>query len=102
MIQAATGNRVEGKDLTRQEMEDSMNLIMSGDATPAQIGSFITGLRMKGETVDEIAGAWKAIDEIDTVHTGDAMPGGLFENSGTGMDRLKTFNVSSTQLDINI
>jgi anthranilate phosphoribosyltransferase len=48
---------VKGDDLTEREMEDAMDEIMSGKATPAQIGAFITSLRLKGETVDEITGA---------------------------------------------
>ncbi len=59
-----------------------------------QQGAFLAALVAKGETVDEIAGAWQAIDEFDTVHP-DGLPEQLFENSGTGMDSFKTFNVSS-------
>jgi len=60
-----------------------------------QQGAFLAALVAKGETTSEIVGAWRAICEMDTVvaKVGDAIP--LLENSGTGMDALKTFNVSS-------
>ena len=57
MIKEAVAKVVSGTDLTETEMERTMNEIMSGNATPAQIGSLITALRVKGETVDEITGA---------------------------------------------
>ena len=57
MIKEAIAKVVEGNDLTQKEMEGAMEEIMTGNATPAQIGSFITALRIKGETVDEITGA---------------------------------------------
>ena len=54
MIKQAITQVVEGKHLSEEEMTLVMNQIMSGDASPAQIGAFITALRMKGETIDEI------------------------------------------------
>ena len=48
---------IERRDLTGDEMREVMRLIMTGQATPAQIGGFLVGLRMKGETVEEIAAA---------------------------------------------
>ena len=57
MIKEAIAKAVKGVDLTEQGMEKVMEEIMTGKATPAQVGSFITALRMKGETVDEITGA---------------------------------------------
>ena len=57
MIKEAIGKVVKGNDLTEKEMEGTMSEIFSGKATSAQIGSFITALRIKGETVDEITGA---------------------------------------------
>ena len=52
MIKSAIAKIVERKDLTEGEMIEVMNQIMSGECTAAQIGSFITALRMKGETID--------------------------------------------------
>ena len=57
MIKESVAKVVAQEDLTQSEMEETMNEIMSGEATPAQIGAFITALRMKGETVEEITGA---------------------------------------------
>ena len=57
MIKKAIAKVVEREHLTEGEMIEVMNQIMSGECTPAQIGAFITALRMKGETVEEITGA---------------------------------------------
>ena len=71
MIREAIGKIVTGIDLAEQEMVEVMQEIMGGEATDAQISSFITALRMKGETVDEIVGAVKVMREKATfVDTG--------------------------------
>ena len=57
MIKVAIAKVVKRNHLTEAEMEQVMEEIMTGAATPAQIGSFVTALRIKGETVDEITGA---------------------------------------------
>ena len=57
MIKELISNVIRGEDLTEVEMEKAMDEIMTGTATPAQIGAFITALRLKGEIVDEITGA---------------------------------------------
>ncbi|MCA1554086.1 MAG: anthranilate phosphoribosyltransferase, partial [Chloroflexi bacterium] len=61
MIREAIAELVTGKPLSAAQAEACMNEIMSGEATPAQIGSFLTALRIKGETVEEIAGCVKAM-----------------------------------------
>lgn len=66
MIKEFIKKVVKRDDLTEREMEDAMDEIMSGKATPAQIGAFITSLRLKGESVDEIRGAARAEDAIDS------------------------------------
>lgn len=86
---------IEGKNLSRDETYKMFSEVLLNRQPDLQQGAFLAALVAKGETVEEIAGAWAAIDEIDTVHVTPAVPGVLFENSGTGMDRLKTFNVSS-------
>ena len=53
MIQSALGRLLDGEDLTRDESREVMDAIMSGQATPAQIGGFLVALRLKGETADE-------------------------------------------------
>ena len=54
MIRETIQKVIDGQDLTERETVDTMNEIMSGEATPAQIASFITALRIKGETIEEI------------------------------------------------
>ncbi len=98
-IQEAIGQVVVGKDLPEQAMYEVMLAIMSGEATPAQIGAFITALRIKGETVEEIAGAVRVMREKAThVDTGvDTAKGGIIiDTCGTGGDCSGTFNVSTT------
>ena len=99
MIREAIGKVVTGADLEEQEMVEVMNEIMGGEATDAQISSFITALRMKGETVDEIVGAVKVMREKATfVDTGVKTDEGevLMDIVGTGGDGSGTFNVSTT------
>jgi len=99
MIREAIASVVTGVDLDEQEMVSVMDEIMSGEATEAQIGAFITALRMKGETIDEIVGAVKVMREKATfVDTGVDTAGGeiLMDIVGTGGDGSGTFNVSTT------
>lgn len=98
-IREAIGRVITKQDLTEQEMQEVMNIIMTGEATPAQIGSFITALRMKGESIDEIVGAVRVMREKATfVDTGIATADGdiLMDIVGTGGDGSGTFNVSTT------
>lgn len=83
---------IEGQDLTIQEANAAMDEIMSGEATSAQIGSYLTALRMKGETIEEITGCAKGMRErcIQLVGKGD-----LMDIVGTGGDCTNTFNVST-------
>ncbi len=86
---------IQGESLSGEETYQMFKQVLENEQPDLQQGAFLAALVSKGETPEEIAGAWKAIDEIDTVHTEGDLPDMLFENSGTGMDRLKTFNVSS-------
>ncbi len=98
-IKQAIAKVVQHQDLSENEMVAVMNEIMGGEATPAQIGSFITCLRMKGETVDEITGAVRVMREKATpIASGvDVAAGGiLVDTCGTGGDGSGTFNVSTT------
>lgn len=85
---------IEKQDLTQTEMTEAFDLIMSGDATPSQIAGFIVALRMKGETVDEIAGGAASMRQ----HAVFVDPGGLpvVDTCGTGGDSCDTFNISTT------
>lgn len=99
MIKEAIAKIVALEHLTEQEMIGVMQEIMNGEATSAQIGSFITGLRMKGETIDEIVGAVKVMREKATfIDTGVNTAGGevLMDIVGTGGDGSGSFNVSTT------
>ena len=99
MIREAIGKVVERADLSEQEMIGVMQEIMTGEATDAQISCFITALRMKGETIDEIVGAVRVMREKATfVDTGVDTAGGeiLMDIVGTGGDASGTFNVSTT------
>ena len=70
MIRETIQKVVDGHDLTERETVDTMNEIMSGEATPAQVASFITALRIKGETIEEITGAARVMREKSTkIHT---------------------------------
>ena len=98
MIKEAIAQIVTGQHLDEPQMTLVMQEIMSGQATDAQIGSFITALRMKGETIDEIVGAVRVMREKATfVDTGiDTATEVLFDIVGTGGDGSGTFNVSTT------
>ncbi len=98
-IQNAISKVVTGKDLSENSMYLVMDEIMSGWASSAQIASFITALRMKGETVGEITGAVRVMREkVTAIDTGiDVENGGIIlDTCGTGGDSSGTFNVSTT------
>jgi len=94
MIKEALSKIVSREDLTSIEAREVMREIMLGQATPAQIGAFLTALRMKGETVDEIAGCAQAMREsaIKVEPKREA----LVDTCGTGGDGKGTFNISTT------
>jgi anthranilate phosphoribosyltransferase len=93
MITDAIKHFVSGRSLTTEEASQVMDEIMSGEATPAQVGAFATALRMKGETVDEIVGLAKAMRRRSQhVHTTLS----TIDNCGTGGDGAGTFNISTT------
>ncbi|MCX8053787.1 MAG: anthranilate phosphoribosyltransferase [Armatimonadetes bacterium] len=94
MIREAIRKVVEGQDLSETEAIAAMTEIMDGEATPAQVASFITALRMKGETVEEITGFVKVMREKSVKVTPKTTD--LLDTCGTGGDRLNTFNISTT------
>jgi anthranilate phosphoribosyltransferase len=108
MIKTAIQKVVDGQDLSEEEMEATMDVIMSGQATPAQIGSFITALRLKGETIEEITGAARVMREKATKIAVDKSlvsidrddinldKETIVDTCGTGGDGTNTFNVSTT------
>ncbi|BEH16133.1 MULTISPECIES: anthranilate phosphoribosyltransferase [Marinobacter] len=87
-------NRIASNlDLSREEMKDVMRIVMNGEATDAQIGAFLMGLRLKSETIDEITGATEVMRELATKVAVNASP--LVDIVGTGGDGANLFNVSS-------
>ncbi len=92
-MQTALRSVIERRDLSEAQMLDVMRLIMTGAATPAQIGGFLVGLRMKGETVDEITAAARVMRELATPVpvAGEH----LVDTCGTGGDGASTFNIST-------
>jgi anthranilate phosphoribosyltransferase len=93
MIKEAIEKVVKRSDLTEAESREVFDEIMSGKATPAQIASLVTALRMKGETVDEITGAAKAMRE-KSLKIG-AGEGVAVDTCGTGGSGINTFNIST-------
>ncbi|MCC6698095.1 MAG: anthranilate phosphoribosyltransferase [Candidatus Hydrogenedentes bacterium] len=94
MIQEAIATLIEGRNLARHEAAEALRDIMTGQATPAQIGAFLVALRMKGETVEEITGLAETMRSLATGVMAKRRP--LVDTCGTGGDRLGTFNVSTT------
>jgi anthranilate phosphoribosyltransferase len=93
VIRAALATLLDGRDLTREEARAVMDQIMSGEATPAQIGGFLVALRLKGETADEIAGCAEAMrSHVLGVHP---QRQDLVDTAGTGGDGANTFNIST-------
>jgi anthranilate phosphoribosyltransferase len=91
-IRTAIAALTARRDLTDADMESVMREIMGGEATPAQIGAFLVGLKMKGEQVDELAGAARAMRRYATrVPTQRE----VVDTCGTGGDMRNTFNIST-------
>ncbi len=107
MIREAIAKLVERQDLNEMEMIDAMNQIMGGEATPAQIGAFMTALRMKGETIPEIIGAARVMRAHATpILVGDVVDidrddinidrETILDTCGTGGSGTRSFNISTT------
>jgi anthranilate phosphoribosyltransferase len=93
LIKEAIESLVNGRSLTVEQAASVMEEIMIGEATPAQIAAFVTGLRIKGETVDEIAGL---ANVMQAKATPVKVTGPVLDNCGTGGDGLCSFNISTT------
>ncbi len=107
MIKSAIAKVVEGEDLAEAEMIEVMDQIMGGEATAAQVASFITALRMKGETVEEITGAARVMRSRATpIRAGRVLDldrdeinierESILDTCGTGGSGTKSFNISTT------
>lgn len=93
MVREAISKLVEGRNLSEDEIVAALNCIMEGEATPAQIGSFITALRIKGETIEEITGCAKVMRQKADRITVDKDY--FIDIVGTGGDCSYTFNIST-------
>jgi anthranilate phosphoribosyltransferase len=93
MIREAINIVIQNISLSEAEMAECMNEIMEGRATEAQIGAFLTALRIKGETIEEITGAARIMREKATRIKA---PDGVVDTCGTGGDMSNTFNISTT------
>ena len=107
MLKEAIAKLVERQDLNELEMIDAMNQIMGGEATPAQIGAFMTALRMKGETIPEIVGAARVMRAHATpIRVGEVVDldrddinldrETILDTCGTGGSGTRSFNISTT------
>lgn len=93
MIKEAINLTIQNISLSESEMAEVMSEIMEGKATDSQIGSFLTALRIKGETIDEITGAARIMrDKAYKINA----PEGVIDTCGTGGDMAGTFNISTT------
>ena len=93
-IREAIDKVVNRVSLSETEAIDVMNQIMTGEATPLQVASFLTALRMKGETVEEITGAARVMRE--KAHRVKVEADRVLDTCGTGGDQKGTFNISTT------
>ncbi len=91
-VRAALAAVVDGRRLSRQEAQAAMGAVMDGQATPAQLAALLVALRMRGETIDELAGFASAMRE--RVLRVEA-PAGTVDTCGTGGDASGTFNIST-------
>jgi anthranilate phosphoribosyltransferase len=93
LVRAALSTIVEGGSLSTAEARGAMGAVMDGEATPAQLAALLMGLRMRGETVDELTGFATAMRErVVRVEA----PEGAIDVVGTGGDGSGTFNISTT------
>ncbi|MEP4469076.1 MAG: anthranilate phosphoribosyltransferase [Bauldia litoralis] len=92
-LKATIGKVAAGETLSREESRDAFDIIMSGAASPPQIAAFLTALRLRGETVDEIAGA---VSTMRAKMTPVAAPADAIDVVGTGGDASGSYNISTT------
>ncbi|QLH75173.1 MAG: anthranilate phosphoribosyltransferase [Methanomassiliicoccales archaeon] len=86
---------IRGKNLTRAEARDLFREVLLNSQPDLQQGAFLAAMTAKGATPEELAGSWEAIYEIDTMKVRPEVSGPLVDNCGTGMDTIKTFNIST-------
>ncbi len=95
MLKPFIAKAIKRENLTAAQAEEAMHIIMTGQATPAQIGAYLVALRMKGETVEEITGSARAMRanavRVPLQRNGEL----LYDTAGTGGDGAGTFNIST-------
>lgn len=94
MLKPYIAKVINGEDLTAEEAEQAMTLVMTGQATAAQIGGYLVALRMKGETVPEVVGSAAAMRSVVN-RVQIAVDGQLIDTAGTGGDGSHSFNIST-------
>jgi anthranilate phosphoribosyltransferase len=95
MLKSFIAKAITRTDLTADEAEQAMNIIMTGQATQAQIGAYLVALRMKGETVDEITGSVRAMRAVAVKVPVSNRATPIYDIVGTGGDGAHTFNIST-------
>jgi anthranilate phosphoribosyltransferase len=96
MIKPYLNKVIQKQNLTENEAEEAMDIIMSGNATPAQIGGYLVALRMKGETISEIVGSSRSMKKNSVPLYSNKSGENIFDTAGTGGDGSHSFNVSTT------
>jgi len=86
---------IKGQDLSRSQARDMFLQVLKNEQPDLQQGAFLAAITAKGATPEELAGSWEAIYEIDTVKVRPDVGAPLVDNCGTGMDDIKTFNIST-------
>lgn len=95
MLKPYIAKAMQRQNLTAQEAQSAMGIIMNGEATPAQIGGYLVALRMKGESVDEIVGSARAMRAHSSRVRASINGEPLLDTAGTGGDGAHTFNIST-------
>jgi anthranilate phosphoribosyltransferase len=96
MIKEVLAKLANKKHLSEEEARGAMSQIMNGETTPSQIAAFLIGLRMKGETVEEITGCAQVMREkVVKINVNPASGGAILDTCGTGGDAKHTFNIST-------
>jgi len=86
---------INKENLTRKEARQAFITVLNNETSEIQQGAFLSALTAKGETAGEVAGSWEAIYDMDTTKVSIDPDVNLVENSGTGMDTFKTYNIST-------
>ena len=95
MLKPFIAKAINSQNLSAEEAESAMTIIMTGQATPAQIGAYLVALRMKGETIDEIIGSVRAMRAVAVKINISDRSTPVYDIVGTGGDGANTFNIST-------